>query len=66
MRRMNASKAKKEASEKKVFLNQKIAHDKPFLKIIFDSIRQVRQAVKHSFFHPVNNNLIGLPNKVTL
>jgi hypothetical protein len=33
MRRMNASKAKKEASEKKVFLSQKIAHDKLFLNI---------------------------------
>jgi len=47
---MNASKAKKEASEKKVFLNQKIAHVKPFLKIFSYSIRQGRQAVKHSFF----------------
>jgi len=48
---MNASKAKKEASEKKVFLNQKIAHDKPFLKVISISsqLRQVRQGVKHSF-----------------
>jgi hypothetical protein len=46
---MNASKAKKEASEKKVFLNQKIAHDKPFLKVISSQLRQVRQGVKHSF-----------------
>lgn len=30
VRRMNASKAKKEASEIKVFLNVKIAHAKPF------------------------------------
>jgi hypothetical protein len=33
MRRMNASKAEKEASEKKVFLDHKVAHDKLFLKI---------------------------------
>jgi hypothetical protein len=33
--RMNASKTKKEASEIKVFLNQKIAHDNPFLEYFF-------------------------------
>jgi len=32
---MNASKTKKEASEIKVFLNQKIAHDNPFLEYFF-------------------------------
>ncbi len=46
---MNASKAKKEASEKKVFLNQKIAHVKPFLKVYSFPIRQVKKGVKNSF-----------------
>jgi hypothetical protein len=35
MRRMNASKAEKEASEKKVLLSRKIAHDKPFLYFFY-------------------------------
>jgi hypothetical protein len=48
MRRMNASKAEKEASEKKVFLNQKIAHVNPFL-LVSSPIRQVGKGVKHSF-----------------
>jgi hypothetical protein len=39
MRRMNASKAKKEASEKKVFVNQKNAHAKPFLNVTSTQIR---------------------------
>jgi hypothetical protein len=47
LRRMNASKAKKEASEKKIFLNQKIAHDIPFLIFFFQYVKSFRLS---SFF----------------
>ena len=39
---MNASKAKKEASEKKVFLIQKIVHTKPFLIFCAHYVKSLR------------------------
>lgn len=56
---MNASKAKKEASEKKVFLNQKIAHVKPFLKVFSSPIRQVGHDV-NSFIGPVFDFIVWM------
>ena len=62
---MNASKAKKEASEKKAFLNHKIAHGKPFPKLFsYKYVKSVR--VSSILFRlPVNNNLIGVEIQVT-
>ncbi len=39
---MNASKARKEASEKKVFLIQKIVHAKPFLIFFTRYVKSLR------------------------
>ena len=65
MRRMNASKAKKEASEKKVFLNQKIAHDKPFLELFRFKYVMSGKVSSILFCLPTNKNLIGDTNGVT-
>jgi len=62
---MNASKAKKEASEKKVFLNQKIAHDKPFLNLFSLKYVMSGKVSRILFRLPLNNNLIGIENGVT-
>jgi hypothetical protein len=65
MRRMNASKAKKEASEKKVVLNQNIAHANLSLMYMSPKYDKSKSVSSIFFRHPVNNRLIGTVNKVT-
>jgi len=62
---MNASKAKKEASEKKVFLNHKVSHDKLFLKIFLPITSSPAGCQEFFLFFSVNNRLIGAGNGVT-
>jgi hypothetical protein len=62
---MNASKAKKEASGKKVFLNLKFAHAIGFLEIFLSITSSPAGCQAFFLIDSMNNPLIGDINHVT-